>query len=107
MRDETQVRDLFEGAYLLMRGFELKDLNVTNSSGKKVVTFILSGDKVQVASDDYRSGRATANVKMLKMTVDHLKDLMFQRIRKVEIHQHIKRVLREQGENHHDRRQKA
>lgn len=86
MRDETQVRDLFEGAYLLMRGFELKDLNVTNSSGKKVVTFILSGDKVQVASDDYRCGRATANVKMLKMTVDHLKDLMFQRIRKVEIH---------------------
>ncbi|MBF0197708.1 MAG: hypothetical protein HQL32_08355 [Planctomycetes bacterium] len=98
MRDETEVRDLFEGAYLLIKGFELKDLTVTNSSGRKVGTFVLSGEKVQIASEDYRSGRATANVKMLKMTVDHLKDLLFQKIKKVELHQHIKRTLREQGE---------
>jgi hypothetical protein len=81
MRDEIQVQDLFEGAYLLCRGFKFTDLIVTDSSGRKIATFILSGKEVHLASEDYKSGRATANVKLIKDAVNLLRDAMMQKIR--------------------------
>ena len=41
MRDQDRLNDLFEGAYLLFQGFELEDLDIRNSKGRKVATFIL------------------------------------------------------------------
>jgi len=101
MREQTSVNDLFEVAYLLIRGFELEELSIQANRGRKVVTFILKGEGISTASQDYRNGKATANVRLLKTTVDHLKDLMFNQIRKDELHQHVRATLRDQGEPHH------
>lgn len=79
--EEIRVRDLYEGAYLLCRGFQLKDLTVLGRNGRKVVTFVIAGDGVEPASEEYRAGRATANVALLKFTMEKLKDRMFTRIR--------------------------
>lgn len=103
MRDKTRVNDLFEGAYLLIQGFELEDLSIQSSRGRKVVTFILKGEHIEDATRDYRSGQAMANVKQLKATVDRLKDLMFHQIRKAELHQSARETLRAQGELSHAR----
>jgi hypothetical protein len=81
MTNKTQVQDLFEGAYLLCRGFKFTDLTVTDSNGRKIATFILSGKEVQLASQDYKSGRATANVKLIKDAVNLLRDAMNHKIR--------------------------
>jgi len=83
-KEEIQIQDLFEGAFLLCKGFNLKDLNVTGSNGKKIVTFILSGNQIQTAREEYQSGRASCNVAMLKCTMSRLKDAMFERIRSME-----------------------
>ena len=82
--NELQIQDLYEGAYLLCCGFDFKDLNITGNNGKKIVTFILSGEEIQIASNEYRSGRASCNVAMLKCTMSRLKDAMFERIRSME-----------------------
>ena len=79
--NETKVQDLFEGAYLLCRGFKFTDLTVTDSNGRKIATFILSGKEVHLASQDYKSGRATANVKLIKDAVNLLRDAMNHKIR--------------------------
>ncbi len=79
--DKTKVRDLYEGAYLLCRGFKFTDLTVINSNGRKIATFVLSGKEVHLASEDYHSGRATANVKMIKDAVNILRDAMNHKIR--------------------------
>ena len=81
---ELKIQDLFEGAYLLCRGFNLKDLTVTGATGKKIATFTLTGDQIQIAADEYRSGRASCNIAMLKCTMSRLKDMMFERIRSME-----------------------
>ena len=82
--NEIRVQDLYEGAYLLCRGFELKDLTVIGSNGKSIVTFIIVGDDVVTISQEYRSGRAMANVAMLKFTMEKAKDQMFTKIRELE-----------------------
>lgn len=81
MKDEARVRDLYEGAYLLCCGFKFKDLNVTDSKSRKIATFVLEGKEVHLASEDYHSGRATANVKLIKDAVNLLRDAMMRKIR--------------------------
>ena len=93
--NEIRVQDLYEGAYLLCRGFQLKELTVIGSSGKPIVTFIITGDDVVTTSEEYRSGRATANVALLKFTMEKLKDQMFTKIRDLE-----KRKRNERIHNH-------
>lgn len=88
---EVMVRDLYEGAYLMCRGFRIKDLTVIGSNGKKVVTFTFTGDGVREISDEYRVGKATVNVSLLKFTMEKLKDQMFEKIRE-----------REREEKNHD-----
>ena len=82
--NEIRVQDLYEGAYLLCRGFQLKDLRVISSKGKPVVTFVIVGDDVLTTANEYRYGQATANVAMLKFTMEKLKDQMFAKIRDLE-----------------------
>ncbi len=83
--DKIKVQDLYEGAYLLCRGFELKDLTVIGNNGKAIVTFIIVGDDVAATAQEYRSGRATANVALLKFTMEKLKDQMFTKIRSASV----------------------
>ena len=94
--NEIKIQDLYEGAYLLCRGFELKDLTVIGSNGKTIVSFIIVDDDVAATAQEYRSGRATANVALLKFTMEKLKDQMFIKIRE--------REKRNRRENHHDHR---
>jgi len=82
--NEIKVQDLYEGAYLLCRGFQLKDLTVIGSNGRPIVTFIIVGDNVLTTAEEYRSGRATAIVALLKFTMEKLKDQMFSKIRELE-----------------------
>ena len=82
--NEIKVQDLYEGVYLLCRGFQLKNLTVISNQGKPVVTFIIVGDDVLATANEYRYGRAMANVAILKFTMEKLKDQMFAKIREQE-----------------------
>ena len=93
MRDQTEIQDLYEGAFLLCCGFCLKDFKITNTYGKKIVTFILAGEKIENARSEYRSGTASCNVLLLKISMDKLKDLMFQSIRKIEDTRHVRKII--------------
>ena len=82
--DEVRVRDLFEAAYLLCQGCDLADMTITGTNGRKVVTFLIAGAGVREGSTAYRTGHATASVPLIKLTIDHLKDQMFDAIRERE-----------------------
>ena len=77
------TKDLFEGAFLLCRGFKLNEITVIGSNGKKLCTFAF-GEGAKSASDEYREGRATCNVALLKYTLTHLKREMYKKIEKIE-----------------------
>ena len=84
MRDAIEIQDLYEGAYLICQGFSLDGLDLRGTNGRKVVSFIISGEGIKSADAEYRAGRAMANVALLKFTMDQLKDQMFARIRERE-----------------------
>jgi hypothetical protein len=81
---DITISDLYEGAYLLCRGFQLNRITVIGSNGKKLCAFTFRGEGAQRASDEYKQGRATANVALLKFTMEKLKDQMFEKIREHE-----------------------
>ena len=78
---EITISDLYEGAYLLCRGFELRRITVVGTNGKKLCTFAF-GEGAKDAATEYRQGRATCNVALLKYTLTHLKREMFKKIQK-------------------------
>jgi len=80
---DISISDLFEGAYLLCRGFHLKRITVMGSNGRKLCTFAF-GKGAQDAVDEYRQGRATCNVALLKFTMKNLKDSMYEKIKEAE-----------------------
>ena len=71
---EIESRDVYEGAYLLLRGHRLKDLT---KSANRQVTFVLCGDGIAEDSADFRAGRASVNVAMYLFTLEKLKDRLF------------------------------
>ena len=85
MRDKIEVQDLFEASYLVCRGHQLSDLRVSRSRKRDIVHFIFEGPEVKGESAKFKMGHATANVCMLKVSMNHLKDLLFQRLREPEI----------------------
>jgi len=84
MESSQITTDLLEGAYLLCRGFKLDKITVVGSNGKKLCTFAF-GEGAKTASDEYREGRATCNVALLKYTLTHLKREMYRKIKEIEI----------------------
>ena len=85
MRDQTQVDDLFEASYLLCKGFEVHEIQVQGRKRKKPqLSFIFEGEAAKSESNKFKMGRATANVSMLKVSMTHLKDLLFRRLRDLE-----------------------
>jgi len=77
---EITILDLYEGGYLLCEGFELKRVTVVGTNGSKLCTFSFPED-ARAAQDEYRQGRATANVAMLKFTMRNLRSEMFRKIK--------------------------
>ena len=88
MRDQIQVQDLFEGAFLLCRGFEIKNLTVKNQKGRKIAFFYFEGENIKNTQNEYRQGQATCNIAFLKFTLDNLKDQMFKKFRELERQQY-------------------
>ena len=83
-RSEISIKDLYEGAFLLAEGFQLGRITILRNNGKKLCAFTFRGEGAQRASDEYRQGRATCNVALLKFTMEKLKDTMFEKIREHE-----------------------
>ena len=76
-----QTGDLWNCAYLVVNGVEIHDLKVTGNNVKRSVYFIFAGQKARNLNREFMAGKATANVTRLKTTMNHLKDLLFDKLR--------------------------
>ena len=78
--------DLFEGAYLLSQGMELNDIWTDEGVSRRgLVVFEFNGDNIELLKDNYRKGRASANVTAFKRSLNELKDRMFGMLREKRI----------------------
>ena len=79
-----QTDDLFLGAFGLIRGGELAEIEVRGTNGRKVAVFRIKGPGVEDAERDYYRGAATVDLRLLKSEVRRLKDAAFEAIREEE-----------------------
>jgi len=73
-----ETKDLWQSAYLLAEGGWLDGVRVTRRiDGKKEIIFRLTGNGVEDLSRQFVSGQAVCNVRKLKASVIHLKEVIF------------------------------
>lgn len=70
------TNDLYEGAWLLSQGMELANLWI-DGNGKRSIVFEFIGDRLEGLKEEYKKGRAQANVVRLKVALRELKDKMY------------------------------
>lgn len=77
-KDPTHVKtyDLFYAAYLLASGSKLHAVGVS-SDGARRVAFEFQSPRIRQLNQAYLSGEARVNLKALKASLHHLKDLIF------------------------------
>jgi hypothetical protein len=75
-----EVTDLFRGAYLLASGADLAGVRL-RGRGRPLVLFSFTGRDLARLDRDYRRGRALVNPLELREALNHLRDVMFARLR--------------------------
>ena len=72
------TKDLFEASYFLAKGILLQDVI---SNNKTVLFQFDEKDQLENLKSNYISGNAIVNVHHLKNSMNHLKDIMFSKLR--------------------------
>jgi hypothetical protein len=80
MQGTVEVTDLFKGAFLLCMGGRLDRVRVRNN-GRAIATFLITGKDLDRLDSDYRAGRALVNPVQLRESLNHLRDVMFDKLR--------------------------
>ena len=75
-----EITDIFRGAYLLSCGGDLAEVRV-RKNGKRIATFLITGPDLDKLDRDYRTGRALVNPLQLRESLNHLRDVMFEKLR--------------------------
>ncbi len=80
-----KTKDLWQSAFMLSRGGRLKTLRIKDNGQRREVIFILSGENINNLKEEFQSGQATCQVRLLKASLMHLKDEMFRVIRNTSV----------------------
>ncbi len=78
-----ETTDLFKGAFLLCMGGSLANIRV-EFNGRKTATFMITGNNLEKFNTDYVTGRAMVNPTQLKNSLNHLRDILFNKLREKE-----------------------
>ena len=78
------TKDLFEASYLLSKGMKLEEV----LRNRRTVLFRFEGSEdLEVLKSRYEEGRAEVNVHSLRASLNHLRDLLFEKVRTPELSQ--------------------
>ena len=75
-----ETTDIFRGAFLLASGGDLAEIRVA-SNGRRIATFLITGEDLDRLDRDYRCGRALVNPVQLRESLNHLRDVLFRELR--------------------------
>jgi len=78
-----ETTDIFRGAYFLCRGGELSGIRFRNN-GKPIALFLITGKELDKLDRDYRSGQALVNPLQFRESLNHLRDILFEKLREGE-----------------------
>jgi hypothetical protein len=80
IKNSFETTDIFRGAFFLCNGGDLCDVRIRNN-GRRIATFLITGKDLDKLDRDYRTGRALVNPLQLRESLNHLRDVMFEKLR--------------------------
>lgn len=75
-----EITDIFRGAFFLCHGGDLCGIRM-DGNGKKVATFLIQGEGLSQLDKEYRSGQALVNPLQFRESLNHLRDILFNKLR--------------------------
>ena len=75
-----ETTDIFRGAFLLASGGDLCGIRIKNN-GKRIATFLITGAGLDRLDRDYRCGKALVNPLQFRESLNHLRDILFEKLR--------------------------
>ena len=76
-----ETTDIFKGAFYLCMGGDLADIQF-KTNGKQIGTFHFSGPELYRHDKAYINGHALVNPVQFREALNHLRDILFERLRK-------------------------
>jgi len=80
MRSALETTDIFRGAFFLCSGGRLSEVRFGEDS-RRIVTLLIEGDDIDRLDCDYRNGRAMVNPLQFRESLNHLRDIVFAKLR--------------------------
>jgi hypothetical protein len=90
-----KTTDIFKGAFLLSKGGDLSGISFND---RQIASFAISGKGMHQLDRDYMTGKALVNPVILRESLNHLRDLLF------DMRDRRKRNARPRGNQHHQAR---
>ena len=78
-----ETTDIFRGAFFLASGGNLAEVRVRNN-GKRIASFLFTGADLDQLDKDYMNGKALVNPVQFRESLNRLRDVMFEKLRKNE-----------------------
>ncbi len=79
---EIKTRDIWQSAYILSKGGSLEDVRLQDNSNRLVTFVFKQSPEVSQFKREFISGQGECNVSQLRASMIHLKQKVFEIIRK-------------------------
>lgn len=78
--NRLETTDIFRGAFFLCNGGDLCGINI-KGNGKRIASFLIKGEGLARLDKDYRNGQALVNPLQFRESLNHLRDILFEKLR--------------------------
>ena len=78
-----ETTDIFRGAFFLCMGGDLCRIRIKDNR-KQIASFMIRGKDLHRLDREYRSGKALVNPLQLRESLNHLRDILFDKLRENE-----------------------
>jgi hypothetical protein len=79
-----QTENLYLGALGLIRGGELRDVEIRGVGGRRMAVFLIEGPHMDEVEREYHRGASAVDLRLLKSEVTRLKNLAFRALREAD-----------------------
>jgi len=78
--NSLETTDIFRGAFYLCMGGDLETIRF-RQNGKQIASFMFTGPDLIRHDKDYRNGHALVNPLQFRESLNHLRDILFEKLR--------------------------
>ena len=83
IKHSLETTDIFRGAFFMCMGGDLSGIRLKDN-GKRIATFMIRGEGLEKLDKDYRNGLALVNPLQFRESLNHLRDILFEKLRENE-----------------------